>query len=167
MLFGQPDTQGIRRMKICYPRRNNVTRTVAGIAIVVSLLLLSGCGSSKTIAPESAASAQAAYDEALSKIEAEDYESAVASLDSALTPGGGLPADIYTTARIERAKCLARLERFEEAHLDVEVASQGTVSEAVVRAVRAFVYKCEGKDAEAGKEMAAAKKIDRRIKAIR
>ena len=45
--------------------------------------------------------------------------------------------------------------------------AEGQPCEAVVRAVRAFVYKCEGKDAEASKEMAAAKKIDRRIKMSR
>jgi Flp pilus assembly protein TadD len=137
------------------------------MAVLICIPALLGCGPSKTIAPETAASAQASYDEAMAQIETKEYESAVAALDLALTPGGGLPADIYTNARIERAKCLARLERFDEAHADLEVASQGTISEAVVRAVRAFVYKCEGKDAEASKEMAAAKKIDRRIKTIR
>lgn len=134
--------------------------------ICLGLALLAGCGS-KAIDEQTAASAQAAFDQALVEVESGNHESAIAFFDQSLTPGSGLPTDLYTTARIERAKCLARVGRYEDAHADLEVASQGAVNQAVIHACRSFVFKSEGKQAEADKEMAAAKKIDRRVKPIR
>ena len=125
-----------------------------------------GCAS-RAIDEQMAESAQAAFDMALAEVDAGDHESAVGLFDQALTPGGGLPADLYTTARIERAKCLARVGRYEDAHADLDIASQGSVNLAVVHACGSFVFRCEGKKAEADKEMATAKKIDRRVKAVR
>ena len=139
----------------------------AVLAALVLATLISGCGGSKPIDAATMASAQKSYDKAMEDVASEDYEAAAAAFESALTPGAGLSPDLYTGARIERAKCYARLKRFDEAHADLEVASEGSVNLAVVHATRSFVFKQEGKEAEASKEMSAAKKIDRRVKAIR
>lgn|GEM_PF-5442975 len=140
-------------------------RTV--IAAVFLATLISGCGGPKPIDAGTLASAQECYDKAVEDMAAEDYEAAAEALESALTPGAGLSPDLYTGARIERAKCYAHLKRFEEAHADLDIAAEGSVNLAVVHATRSFVFKQEGKDAEASKEMSAAKKIDRRVKAVR
>lgn len=129
--------------------------------------LISGCGGPEAIDADTMASAQLSYDKAIENVQAKDYEAAAKAFERALTPGAGLSPDLYTGARLERAKCYARLGRFEEAHVDLDVAAEGSVNLAVVHAARSFVFKQEGKDAEASKEMAAAKKIDRRVKAIR
>ena len=154
-----------RDENVLSPQR--ITVTAFWIACLTTCLANLGCNSSRPIDEKTAESAQAAFDEGLAQVEAGNHKEAVASFDQALTPGGGLSADLYSTARIERAKCLARVGRYEDAHADLEVASQGSVNLAIVHACRSFVFKCEGKDAEASKEMAAAKKIDRRVKAIR
>ena len=121
------------------------------LAVVCSASLV-GCNSKKPIDADTLASAQTSYDSAVVKIEEEDYDAAASLLDAALAPGGGLPPDIYTMARIERAKCFARLERFDEAHADLDVAAQGSANMALVHVARAFVFKGEGKTASPRKK---------------
>lgn len=126
-----------------------------------------GCGGSPAIDADSLASAQQSYDQAIEAIGEGDHEAAATLLDAALEPGGGLPPDIYSDARIQRAVCFARLERFEEAHADLDVASQGAADMASVHVARSFVFKKEGKNADSASEMSAAKKINRKSKSIK
>lgn len=132
---------------------------------VVSLF---GCDSNRTkINADTLASAQHSFDQAIAAMADGDHESAAALLDAALIPGGGLPADIYTDARVNRAICFARLDRFDEAHADLDVAAQGAADMATVHVARSFVFKKEGKTSESASEMSAAKKINRKAKSIK
>lgn len=137
------------------------------ICFLLSFVLF-GCSSGKTkIDADKLASAQHAYDQALDSIADGDHESAATLLDAALVPGGGLPPDIYTAARVQRAVCFARLDRFDEAHADLDVASEGAADMAAVHVARSFVFKKQGKSTESASEMSAAKKINRKAKSIK
>lgn len=137
------------------------------LVLLFFLLLVLGCVGNRTIDAESLANAQQSYDSAIAELEAGNHEAALDLLDVALAPGGGLQADIYTDARVQRAICLARQGRCDEAHADLDLAAQGAADMATVHVARSFVFKMEDNDAESKSEMAAAKEINRRAKAIR
>lgn len=133
----------------------------------LSLAFLTGCGGPRTADPEALASAQVAYDNAVAEIEAGNHESAVPLLENALAPGGGLPPDVFTEGLVQRAICYARLERFDEALADLDIASQGASDMSAVHVARAFVFKKQGKTKESSQEMSAAKKINRKARPVK
>ena len=142
-------------------------RCIAGLA-VTWLALLMGCGDSgKVIDPTTLADAQNSYDMAMDEIAAKNTEEALTHLDVALQPGAGLPADIYVDARIQRAICLARVDRFADAHADLDNASEGAGDMSAVHAARSFVFSKEGKGTESKQAMRDAKKINKSVSRIR
>ena len=131
------------------------------------LLLVAGCSGNRSVDANVMADAQSAFDSALEEIDAGNVENAIEHLNVALAPGAGLPPDIYVEARIQRAICLARKEDFQAAHEDLDAASEGAGDMSSVHVARSFVYDKEGKNKEARSEMTAAKKLNRRAKAIK
>lgn len=136
-------------------------------ALCLSGILLTGCGGGRPADPEALADAQLSYDQALNEIESGNHAAALELLVTALAPGGGLPPDLYTDALIQRAVCYAREERFEDALADLSLAEQGVADLSTVHVARAFVYRKQGKSAEATAEMSAAKKINRKARSIK
>ena len=129
------------------------------------LLALLGCGA-RAIDADALTQAQESYDQALVAFQAGDHEGALTSLDVALAPGNGLPPDLYTDALVKRALCHARLEQFESALADLEIAEQGSSDLSTVHAARAYVFNKQGDSSAAKIEMAAAKKLNRKIKTV-
>ncbi len=133
------------------------------LAIVLTCAI--GCGS-KPLDETVAADSAAAYQQAMEAYDAEEYAASSDLLDAALADAG-LPPDIYVDALIKRAICRARTERYDEALTDLQEAEQGPINLAVVHATRSYVFRKQGKKAESRSELAAAKKIDRRIRALK
>ena len=136
-------------------------------AVCVACILLTGCGGGRPADPEALADAQSSYDQALVEIESGNHAAALELLVTALAPGGGLPPDLYTDALVQRAVCYARAEQFDEALADLELAEQGVSDLSTVGVARAYVYRKQGKLAEAKREMSAAKKINRKARSIK
>ena len=125
-----------------------------------------GCGGPPPLSEEVAADSSAAWANAIEAFDAKDFAACSDHLDAALA-GGGLPPDVCAEAQLKRAVCRARLDRFDEALADLAEVEQGPVNLAVVHMTRSYVYKKQGKAAESKAEAATAKKIDRRVKALK
>jgi tetratricopeptide (TPR) repeat protein len=107
---------------------------------------------------------QQAFDAGLKASAEGRYEAAIEQLGAALE-GGGLLPDSYSTALLERAICLARLGRFQEAHADLEIAAGGAAADEIHRA-RSFVFAKEGKTVESDSEFREARRLNPSIQRI-
>ena len=133
--------------------------------ILSALLLVAvGIGCQKQAAPDVFANSQNSYAEAQTLIQNKEYEAAVELLTAAIT-GGGLDPEFFGQARLQRATCLARLGRYQEAYADLEIAAQGAAPDQV-HLVRCFVYEKEGKKSEAADEFRKAKSFNRLLQRI-
>lgn len=93
------------------------------------------------------------------------FEAAAEALTTAID-SGGLPVDSYCEALEKRAISYAQLKQFDLALADAKRLEQGAPDMAMTHAVRAFVFKKQGKLTEAEREMAIARCHNPQIKAI-
>lgn len=139
-------------------RRGLITRY-----LLLSVLVAFGCR--KQADPKVFATAEAAYNAAVDKMEKLDFSGAADDLTRAFE-ARGLNVDMYCDALVRRAQCFARLKRFDEALADVDRAAQGSPQMDEVHRTQAFVFKKQGKLAEAGAAMREARKLNASIKEI-
>ena len=124
---------------------------------------VAGCSSGKLREAEGARqSAQAAFEEGLESLEEGNYQIAEPLLQQAMA--GELSADLFIESGIALATCLAKLERSDDAIDAIERIREGLPSDAHYHMERAYVFEAAGKKKEAKSEIAAAKKIDPRIR---
>ena len=79
---------------------------------------------------------------------------------------GGLNPDLYVDVLLQRAVCRANLSDFENAHADLDMASQGAASVERVHVARAFVFQSQGKIDDANEQMSLAREIDPSVEPI-
>lgn len=76
--------------------------------------------------------------------------------------GGGLNADFLADAFLQRARCLAELGHYDEAHEALDVVAQGAELDKW-HVARAFVYRKQGEEGKSQAEMEQAIAINPEI----
>lgn len=136
---------------------------VTAVAAALVGLATAGCGGS-TVAPNSAADAQLAYDRGSEAFKTGSYTEALPQLTTALeTPG--LPPDLIVDALLKRAQCRAEGGDFEAALADVSQAEQGATELDKVHLARGVVLKKQGREQAAREEFQKAHKINPQLRA--
>jgi tetratricopeptide (TPR) repeat protein len=107
-------------------------------------------------------SAYANYGEGLTAFESNDRATALTKFTAALE-GGGLNPDAACDARVKRAVCLAAAGKYDEALADLEKNGPGASNPEAVEAARSYLYRKQGKAAEAQAALAKARRYNPRI----
>ena len=111
----------------------------------------------------SVADTESALDQAKTMVESGDMQGALPLLTTAIEDPG-LGPDLYGEAVLLRARCYAETGEIEKAEADLAEAEQGASNEGLMHLVRGIVFQKQGKNSEAKKEFAAARKIDPKLK---
>jgi tetratricopeptide (TPR) repeat protein len=106
--------------------------------------------------------AYANYGEGLHAFESNDRATALTKLTAALE-GGGLNPDVACDARVKRAVCLAGAGKYDEALADLEKNGPGASNPEAVEGARSYIYRKQGKAAEAQAALAKARRYNPRI----
>jgi tetratricopeptide (TPR) repeat protein len=138
------------------------------IAIRITALALAlpiaGCGGAPGAQLE--ATRRAANDalrEAIVDFASKNYAAAEPKLTAALTEGG-LNPDLWCEAMAKRAVCWGAAGRYDEALAELNRIGSAAPNQAEIFAARSFIFKKQGKLAEANAALAQAKRWDRTIK---
>jgi tetratricopeptide (TPR) repeat protein len=130
----------------------------AGLLLLVAV----GCGAPGEEFEDLRRSAYANYGEGVTAFNANDRATALTRLTAALE-GGGLNPDIACDARVKRAVCLAAVGKYDEALADLEKNGPGASNPEAVEAARSYIYKKQGKPAEARAALGKARQFNPRV----
>jgi tetratricopeptide (TPR) repeat protein len=134
---------------------------MAGICACTCLLL--GCGTDESVDQRQQGSqAFVAGNEAFAQ---RKFTEAVEALTKAIE-SGALPVDSYCEAMVKRTIAYAQLGQFEQALADLDKLAQGTPDMASVHAARSFIFRKQGKAAEADREFALARRYNPDVKVV-
>jgi tetratricopeptide (TPR) repeat protein len=142
-----------------------VKRILKGAVLVTSTFGIPwavGCGDA-AISQTTVATAQEAFDRGSAELEVGQFEAARASFDSALTHGG-LNADVYVEALLNRSIALSAIGQYDGAEVDIDLAEQGATDIDQVHLARAFLFQRKGDQAAADRELAEARRINPKAK---
>jgi Tfp pilus assembly protein PilF len=133
--------------------------------VVLALALASsGCGGDPAASLEDdRIAAYAAYNEASTAFASKDYAGAEAKLALALQ-ANVLNPDVYCEATAKYAVCLAAAGKYPEATAELDKLGPAAPNQGEIFAARAFIFKKQGKVAEANAAMAKARQYNRAIK---
>jgi Flp pilus assembly protein TadD len=131
--------------------------------VCLLLLAFSGCGGGQ-VAPTSVASGESDFEQGKTLVSSGDHAGALTKLDNAVK-GGSLNADLHCEALLYRAQCLAMTGKVDEANADIDAASAGSPSEALVEYTKGVVLDKQGKSAESKAAFAKAGRLDPSLKA--
>lgn len=137
-----------------------IARPIAAVLFIAVVLAIGGCSSE--VAPATIASSQAAFEEAKQLAASGSYAAGLPLIEQALA-GTGLNADQYASALLVRAQCLADAGEFEKADADLNEAQMGDPDPAFFQLSKGIVLSKQGKEAEAKKAFAMAKRLDSKI----
>ena len=126
-------------------------------------LLVSFVGCGAEITEQTLESAQASIDEAHELFDAEQYEQALPVLDTVIA-GRGLTPDQYTDAVLRRARCHCMTGDLESAAADLAEAEMGAPDMGQFYLTQAILFAKQGRAAESKKSLAAARRVDSRLK---
>ncbi len=133
------------------------------LVVVVALASCLGCGGKSAANLKSLReTASEAYADGLKTFAAHDYATAEQKFSIAL--GGGLDADQFCIATTKRAVCWAAAGKVDEALAELDRLGSNVSNPDEVEAARAFVFKKQGKIAQANAAMAKARRYNRTIK---
>lgn len=121
--------------------------------------VVTATGCSEKVASSSIASAQQALEQARDMVAGDNAAGALPLLSQAIGEGG-LDADQYAEAFLLRAQCYALGGDVEKAQADLEQAELGAPSQGLLHLTRGIILSQQGKESEARKEFAAAKRLD-------
>lgn len=135
-------------------------RSTSAVLLLSVVLALAGCSSE--VAPATIASSQASFEEAKQLAASGNYAAGMPLIEQAIA-GTGLNADQYASALLVRAQCLADAGEFEKAEADLAESQLGDPDPAFFQLSKGIVLSKQGKDAEAKKAFAMAKRLDSNI----
>jgi tetratricopeptide (TPR) repeat protein len=126
------------------------------------LLAAAGCGAPGEEHEDLRRSAYTNYGEGVAAFNSNDRATALTKLTAALD-GGGLNPDVACDARVKRAVCFAAAGKYDEALADLEKNGPGASNPEAVEAARSYIYRKQGKAAEAQAALAKARRYNPRI----
>jgi tetratricopeptide (TPR) repeat protein len=129
--------------------------------VFAALWLLAGCGG-QTEVVNTRQNAYAAAAQADQAFQSRDYATAAERYAVAVN-GGGLNPDAYASAAVKLAVSYGALKKFDEAHAMLDKLEQGAPNLDEINAARSFVFKKQGKAAEARAAFAKAKRFNPRV----
>jgi tetratricopeptide (TPR) repeat protein len=132
-------------------------KDLLGFAACLLLFVLAGCGGQ--VAPASVASGEAEFEQGKTMAISGDHAGALAKLDNAIK-SGVLGPDLHSEALLYRAQCLAVTGKVDEANADIENATMGGPSEALLEFTKGVVLDKQGKESESKAAFAKAAKLD-------
>jgi hypothetical protein len=121
-----------------------------------------GCGSTAAEHETGRKAAYAAYNEALRAYDAKNYSAAEPQFTAAIE-ARGLNPDIYCSAVAKRAACWAVAGKLPEALAELEQLGPAASNMDEILALQSFIFKKQGKAAEARAAFAKARRINPRI----
>lgn len=124
------------------------------VAVVSMSITLVGCGD-RGMPGSSIELRQQQFDDGLRKYQLNDYSTAKAEFDKALS-GGGLSADQYSDALLMRAECSIHLGDVTTAQKDIEIAEKAATDTARLNMVKGLLARKNGDAAGAAAFFQAA-----------
>jgi tetratricopeptide (TPR) repeat protein len=138
------------------------SRCWAAAWIIASML--AGCGGNAGAKLEdSRKAAYAAFNAAVEAFKSGDYAAAEPKLTEALDLHV-LNPDVYCEATAKRAVCWGASGKYDEALAELDQLGPAAPNQAEICAARAYIFKKQGKPAQANAAMAQARKFDRNLK---
>lgn len=126
------------------------------------LSLVAACGTRTS--PGLIASSQSNFDKAVELFSEGNYTVALPLFDECIS-AGALDPDQYAESLLLRAQCRALSGEIALAEEDIEAASQGAPSDALVHYTKAILYHAQGKTKESKEFFARASRLNSSLKA--
>ena len=130
--------------------------------LLISSIVGCGGGTSDELV-EKRKSAQQSFDEGMAAFGNKDFPTAESNLSDALE-SGGLYGELYDTARATLVAAQAAQSKFSEAQSTLTKLEQTATEKELIFAARSFLLQQQGKNGEAKREFAKAKRINRSIR---
>ena len=141
-------------------RLSNLRCALPGLLIAAAI----GCAS-KDVYVADRKTAYEAYDAGLTAFAAKDFPTADAKFTIAID-AGVLNPDFYCFAVTKRALCWAVAGKYDEALAELDKLGAGASNPDEVLIARSYIYKKQGKLAEANAALAKARQYNRTIKEV-
>lgn len=128
-------------------------------SIIFGALTVLAAGCSGQAAPGLISNSQSNFDQGCELLSLGKFAEALPFFDSAVT-AGVLDPDQYAEALLRRAQCRALTGDLALAEEDIELASQGAPSEALLLFTKGVIYHAQGKSKESKEAFSRASRLD-------